>query len=68
MDIYTLERIKNRYPVDLDSGYSPARDKYTDSLFQWPGNKYFNPWDRERQILLSAGLLNYTREKTQKNK
>ena len=52
MDRYWLAQIKSKYPVD--SGYSPSESKYTDSLFQWPSNKYFTPWEREKHILSEA--------------
>lgn len=53
MDIYTLARIKSRYPVDLDSGYSP-RKYAADYLLQWQTHGYRNAWDRERQVLSEA--------------
>ena len=54
MDIYTLERIKSRYPVDLDSDHCESQTKYVDSLMQWPSNKYFQPWQQEKLILSEA--------------
>ena len=53
MDIYTLARIKSRYPVDLDSAYSP-RKYAADYLLQWQGSRHRNAWDRERYVLSEA--------------
>ena len=53
MNIYTFGRIKSRYPVDLDGGYS-SRKYAADYLFQFQGNKYASAWDRERYVLSEA--------------
>ena len=53
MDVFTLARIKNRYPVDLDSSYAP-RKYAADYLLQWQGRRYGNSWDRERYVLSEA--------------
>ena len=56
MHRFTLARIKSKYPVETDSGYSSNHDKYVDSLFQWHSTNYnyFKPWERERYILSEA--------------
>ena len=54
MDVYTLARIKEKYPVDESSDHSESQTKYVDSLLQWPGSSYFQPWQQEKLILSEA--------------
>ena len=54
MDVYTLARIKSRYPVDGDSDYSPTPAQYVDSLLQWPSNGYANSLQNEKSVLWEA--------------
>ncbi len=53
IDVYTLARIKSRYPVDLDSGYSPRRFA-ADYIFQSQSSKYAGTWEKERYVLSAA--------------
>ena len=49
IDVYTLARIKSKYPVD-DSRYSPRRFA-ADYIFQSQSNKYAGTWEKERYVL-----------------
>ena len=52
MDVYTLARIKSRYPVD-DSVYSP-RPTAADYLFRVQSRSYSTAWDKEKYVLAAA--------------